>query len=508
MVRVKRWEIIADNLSKAGFSWGCGSAIDSNGRCAETFPKNLDSDDHFDRPFAFNSSERQTPKPKQKKKKGTTMNSLTQFKKISILAFPIALMLVALAQNTQAVSPAPDGGYPGGNTAEGQNALFSLTTGGYNTAVGFLSLRNDTTGQFNTAIGAGTLLANTSDENTATGAGALFSNTNGSDNTANGAFALFSNTTGSHNTATGVQALLSNTTGDENTAIGLDALPFNTTGVHNTANGAFALFSNTIGVHNTATGWQALYSNNGNYNTANGADALYSNTTGIANTAVGSGALGSNTTGVGNTALGEGAGDSVTTASNVICIGSGGANVSNSCYIANIYGNSGPGGNIAVSIDPDGKLGTNPSSRRFKEEIKRMDRASESILAFKPVTFHYKSDTKGTPQFGLIAEEVADVNPDLVVRDKNGEIYTVRYEAVNVMLLNEFLKEHRKVQEQEASITQLKSTVAKQEATIAQQQKGMEAVTARLNEQAAQIQKVSAQLEVSKAAPQTVLNDQ
>ena len=137
-----------------------------------------------------------------------------------------------------------------------------------------------------------------------------------------------------------------------------------------------------------------------------------------------------------------------------------------------------------------------------------MDQTSEAILQLRPVTFHYKSDNTGTPQFGLIAEEVAKVNPDLVVRDKNGEIYTVRYDAVNAMLLNEFLKQHRKVEEQDATITQLKSTVAKQEATIAQQQKGMEVFTASLKEQASQIQKVSDQLELSKPAPRTVGNNQ
>jgi uncharacterized coiled-coil protein SlyX len=159
-------------------------------------------------------------------------------------------------------------------------------------------------------------------------------------------------------------------------------------------------------------------------------------------------------------------------------------------------------------IDSAGQLGTASSSRRFKKEIKLMDQTSEAILALKPVTFHYKSDSTGTAQFGLIAEEVAKVNPDLVVRDEKGEIYTVRYDAVNAMLLNEFLKEHREVQEQKATITQLNSRLAKQEAVIAQQQKGMEAVTARLDEQASQIQKVSAELELNKPAPRTVLNNQ
>ena len=145
-------------------------------------------------------------------------------------------------------------------------------------------------------------------------------------------------------------------------------------------------------------------------------------------------------------------------------------------------------------IDQDGKLGTNSSSRRFKHDIKPMEKASEAILSLKPVTFHYKIDKKETPQFGLVAEEVAEVSPDLVVRDKQGEIYSVRYEAVNAMLLNEFLKEHRKNEQQEATITH--------------QQEQIEALTATLKEQASQIQKVSAQIELSKSAPQTVLNTQ
>ena len=179
-------------------------------------------------------------------------------------------------------------------------------------------------------------------------------------------------------------------------------------------------------------------------NTATGAESLTSNITGIGNTAIGYRAL-TNATDDGNTALGYNAGLNVTTASNVISIGHLGANVSNSCFINNIRGAIGAmGDGIPVLIDSGGQLATSPSSRRFKKEIKPMDKASDAILALKPVTFHYKSDGTGTPQFGLIAEEVADVNPDLVVRDEKGEIYTVRYEAVNAMLLNEFLKEHQK----------------------------------------------------------------
>ena len=143
-----------------------------------------------------------------------------------------------------------------------------------------------------------------------------------------------------------------------------------------------------------------------------------------------------------------------------------------------------------------------------QEEIHGIGDASEALFALHPVTFRYKKkiDPLRALSFGLIAEEVAEVNSALVTLDKEGKPETVRYEAVNAMLLNEFLKEHRKVEQQEASITQLKSTVAKQEATIAQQQRGMDAVTERLNEQAAQIQKVSAQLEASKPAPQMVNN--
>jgi hypothetical protein len=377
-----------------------------------------------------------------------------------------ALVCFALVQNTQAVVPAPDGGYPGGNTAEGQNALLSLSTGAYNTGLGFSSLSATTIGNFNTGIGAGTLLANTADENTATGAGALLSNTIGEDNTADGAFALFSNTEGEGNTATGISALFSNTTGSLNTAIGRDALSDNTTG---------------------------------GFNTANGNNALVSNTTGSGNTANGEVALSNNTTGNSNTALGFAAGTGVTTANNVICIGTLGVNVSDSCYIGNIFGQPvAIFGAAPVLVDSDGKLGTVLSSRRFKHDIKPMDKASETLLVLKPVTFHYKSDSKDTPQFGLIAEEVAEVNPDLVVRDKEGKPYTVRYDQVNAMLLNEFLKEHRKNEQQEATIIHLKQDF---QSKLAEQQKQIEALTNGL-------QKVSAQLELSKPAAQTVNNNQ
>ena len=239
---------------------------------------------------------------------------------------------------------------------------------------------------------------------------------------------------------------------------------------------------------------------------ADGDEALYSNTTGVRNTAYGHRALYTNTTGDSNTALGDSAGSLVFDASNVICIGAQmlGANVSNTTWIGNVYGvtlQSGTTSSVVVSVA--GQLGTVASSERFKKNISTMETASEAILSLRPVTFHYKTDTEGTPQFGLIAEEVAKVNPALVLPDKEGKPYTVRYDAVNAMLLNEFLKEHRKNQEQQTTIAELKSTLAQHEKAfqrnLAEQQKQIAALTAGL-------QKVSAQLEVSKPAPQVVNN--
>jgi trimeric autotransporter adhesin len=626
---------------------------------------------------------------------------------VSLVLIPLLVLnCFGSLPTAQAVIPPPDGGYPGGNTAEGQNAMLNLSSGAYNTAVGFLSLVSDNIGGFNTAIGAGTLLANTANNNTATGAGALLSNTKGLFNTANGAFALLGNTTGSGNTAIGEEALRQNIDGGNNVAIGASgSLAVNTTGSANTAIGAAAMANNTIGnfnialgsnaglnltagdnnieignvgvagesntirigdpvIHaaifmagittmtpampnqmvlvnpasgqlgsadipssgvvstspentavgdqalasntggyNTATGFQALFSNtsaenntavgadallsntgpnntavgsgalfsnqgdpasglgafnnavganslffnvdgnsnnalgesallsnitasdntavgdvalanndstgagDGSFNTAVGAGALFSNVDGNSNNAVGVNALGSNTIGVynnaigfealanningsSNVAIGDSAGLNVTSASNVICIGASvaGANVSNSCYVGSIFGQTSSGG-AAVLINFDGKLGTVVSSQRFKKEIRAMDKTSEALFALKPVTFRYKQeiDEAGTQQFGLVAEDVEKVNPDLVVRDKDGKPYSVRYEQVNAMLLNEFLKEHRTVQELKA--------------TVAQQAKQIETLSAGL-------EKVSAKLQVGESAPQTVRNSQ
>ena len=289
-------------------------------------------------------------------------------------------------------------------------------------------------------------------------------------NTFLGEDALIANTTGNRNTATGFQALLSNTTGLENTAIGHAALYFNTTGGVNTAVGANALQDNTTGNANTAIGDSALLENTtGTENTTIGTGTL-SNSNGNRNTAIGSVALNRNTTGNNNIALGYGAGVSLTTGSNNIDIGNiGQPGESNSIrigkigtqtntHIAGISGATVPTG-VAVIVDGSGHLGTTTSSARYKDAIKPMAKASEAILALKPVAFRYKKelDPDDIPQFGLVAEDVQKVDPDLVVRDDEGKPYTVRYDAVNVMLLNEFLKEHKKVEEQANKIDRLEA---------------------------------------------------
>jgi trimeric autotransporter adhesin len=404
------------------------------------------------------------------------------------LLIPITLACFGLspAPNAFAVTPAPDGGYPGENTAEGDSALLSLTTGSEDTAIGFDALWVNKSGSYNTATGSEALFSNIAGhDNTANGVQALFSNT-GSYNTATGVDALANNTTGHNNAATGWYALFRNTTGHDNTANGYQALsggPVFTppaTGNDNTADGSNALFNNTTGNDNTGSGYNALYSNTtGSHNTASGYEALYK-TLGSHNVGVGFQAGFNLTTGSNNIDIGA-VGNSGDT--NTIRIGKGG--VQTKAFMQGISGASVTGS--AVQVSSSGQLGVATSSARFKDEIKPMDSASEAILALKPVTFRYKQeiDPEGTRQFGLVAEEVEKVNPGLVTRDAQGKVFTVRYEAVNAMLLNEFLKEHREVQEQKA--------------TIAKQQKQIEAL-------AAGLQKVSDQLELSKPAPRTVNN--
>src|SRR5437667_134718 len=297
--------------------------------------------------------------------------------RLGFLLIPLALVWLAISPTARAVTPVPDGGYPNENSAEGDDALFSLTTG-------------------------------------------------------------------SGNTATGFDALYSNTDGNDNTATGFQALVYNTTGYNNTATGQYALFSNTTGSNNIALGFGA----GGNLTT------------------------GSNNIDIGNAGLLAGE-------SKRIRIGQAG--IQTRTFIAGISGATVAGG-VGVIVGSNGQLGTVVSSERFKDVIKPMDKASEAILALKPVTFHYKKelDPDGIPQFGLVAEDVEKVNPALVSRDEQGKPYTVRYEAVNAMLLNEFLKAHRKVETLEAKLAKLEATV----------------------------ERVSAQLEVSKATTQTVLNNQ
>jgi len=342
---------------------------------------------------------------------------------VPFIAIGLLLACLELSPEAQAVVPPPDGGYPGNNTAEGQNALLSRTTGTFNTAIGWFSLESGTAGNYNTGLGAATLVLNTAGENTATGAGALLSNTTGSGNTADGAFALLSNATGFRNAATG----------------------------------RFALFNNTTG----------------SFNTAHGVDALYSNTAGDGNTANGLSALAFNTTGAFNIALGASAGQNLTTGDRNIDIGNlgvaneghtiriGTTEDQSATYIAGIAGQTVGAGGSTCYVDNDGKLGVFLSAHRFKTDIADMATASEAILALRPVTFHYKPelDKTGIPQFGLVAEEVEAINPDLVTRDKEGKVSTVRYEAVNAMLLNEFLKEHCKNQQQEATIARLEKQI-------------------------------------------------
>jgi hypothetical protein len=407
------------------------------------------------------------------------MNPLIQLKTVT-LPLLILSVLACFAPLPMALAllppPPPDGGYPNRTTAEGDSALFNLTTGFNNTANGFQALFSNTGGFANTAVGSQALFSNTATGNTATGASALFSNTNGSDNTANGFNALLNNTTGFDNMASGAFALLHNKIGAQNTACGSTALNGNTEGFSNTAIGAFALESNTAGSNSTATGVNALLNNQtGNFNTANGANALSSNTSGSSNVALGINAGRMLTTGSNNIDIGN---VGVAGESNKIRIGT--RTIHTDTFIAGIFGAPVVNG-TQVFVNPNGRLGTMLSSARFKEAIKPMDKASEAILALKPVTFRYKKnmDPAGTSQFGLVAEDVEKVNPDLVVRDEEGKPYSVRYDQVNAMLLNEFLKEHRKVEQMEKQI---------------------EALTAGL-------QKVSAQLELSKPAPQAVLNN-
>jgi trimeric autotransporter adhesin len=372
-----------------------------------------------------------------RERKITSINPLIQLKTTPPLLITLALLYFGLSPTAKALlpEPPPDGGYPGANTAEGTDALFSLTSGIANTAVGQNALHDNTTGGFNVAIGSSALANNTTGSfNMAVGTDALRDN-NANFNLAIGFRVLFMNTTGNHLTGIGAAALRNNTTASDNTAIGADALRENTTGENNTAIGADALAQNTSAEQNTAIGASALANNNGSFNTAVGYLALLNKTTGGGNTAVGLGALSNITSGENNIAVGQSAGGgNAGGGSNNIYIGNGGSLDSDTIrigiqgtqtrtFLAGISGTAIVSG-APVAVDGNGQLGVALSSRRFKKEIDPMNRASEAILALEPVTFHYKNDKTSTPQFGLIAEGVAKVNPDLVLRDKEGKPYT------------------------------------------------------------------------------------
>jgi trimeric autotransporter adhesin len=446
---------------------------------------------------------------------------------LSYFAVALALLSLSLSPKAQALNPPPDGCYPNLTTAEGCDALNSLTTGAGNTALGWRSLFLNSTGSFNTGVGVGALVLNDADSNTAVGAAALLLNTTGTQNTAIGTAALVNNAA-DDNTATGAFALTANTTGGTletsvagfdlgpNTAVGSGALEMNVDSSANTAVGYNALHNQVTGIvllgdphlaANTAIGFEALVNLTGTasggsnaINTALGYQALADLTDGQANVAVG-GLAGTGlpdssglTAGDANTFVGYSAGDGLTSGSFNVFIGffegPASATESNHTYIRNINNTSVSGGGTdTVTIDlTTGLLGHLSSSRRYKENINPMDQASETLYRLKPATYRYKKEIDKTQRlaFGLIAEEVAEVNPDLVAHNAQGQPESVHYEMVNAMLLNEFLKEHATVQE-------LKKEIA--------------ALTATVKEQTAQIQKVNVRLQLSDSAPQTVAND-
>lgn len=373
----------------------------------------------------------------------------------------------------------------GGNTAVGAQALYSNTTtgvpftlqpvsGNANTAVGFKALYSNTAGYGNTAVGSQALYSNSTsvfedivkfgENNTAVGEQALFSNTTGSSNTATGYWALYSTSTGNSNTASGWAALYSNTTGSDNTAFGVNALVSNTTGTSNTASGQGALHSNSTGISNVATG----------------AYALYSNTTGSSNTASGVGALRSGTTGSNNIAEGFHAGYDLTTGSNNIDIGNGGVTAESNTirigtksthtatYVAGIYG--APVSGSAVFVSSTGQLGVTVSSERFKTGIASMESNTAQLERLRPVTFHLKTDPKGALQYGLIAEEVAKVYPELVIRNESGRIDGVRYDELAPLLLNEVQQQRRKIDAQAAQMSDMQLQLAKLQAALVRTQ--------------------------------------
>jgi hypothetical protein len=309
---------------------------------------------------------------------------------------------------------------------------------------------SSSTGNRNTALGEYALSSNTSgSDNTAVGAEACFSNTSGSSNTGIGSFALGSTTTGLVNTAVGSGALPSNTTGDANSAFGVNAMDFNTTGSNNTAIGVLSLFSVSTGSNNTALGASALNNTTGSGNIGIGKTA---------GTNIGSG---SNNIDIGNNAPGN--------ESNTIRIGTTGTHTA--AYLAGVNGATSSSG-VAVYVNASGQLGTVTSSLRFKEDVEDMGGTTRDLMKLRPVTFHYKApydDGSRLLQYGLIAEEVAKVYPNLVQYDDKGKPFTVRYQALNTMLLNELQKQHAQVEEQKAQLAAQESRIQRLEALLSRQ---------------------------------------
>jgi len=404
----------------------------------------------------------------------------------------------------------------GNSTAYGANALASTTVGG-NTAYGYNALSNNTTGSYNTASGNEALYENTTGNyNTASGHQALEDNSGGSNNTASGFDALFSSTTGSNNTATGYVALGFNGSGSNNTATGYQALSASITGGNNTADGSNALFNNT-GSNNTADGSNALLNNTGgSNNTATGADALstlnFGN--GSNNTASGYKALANNSTGSNNIAIGYIAATNVSGGnSNNIHIGNSGSSGDNgvtrigasgnqtSFYAAGIVGVNVSGATVIVSSN--GQLGVASSSRRYKEDIHDMGDASEGLMRLRPVTFRYKEpfdDGTKPMQYGLIAEEVAEVYPDLVARSADGQIETVKYQLLDPMLLNEVQRQQKEMQAQQTEIRDQKTLVLAQQSQLKTQQALVRNQQIQLRVQQTQIAELASQMKVVQAS--------
>lgn len=359
------------------------------------------------------------------------------------------------------------------NTAVGNSALYLNTTGVWNTATGNSALYFNTTGKGNSAFGTSALTKNTTGNyNAGFGTSALYENTTGNNNAAFGTGSMYKNTTGGYNSAFGNGAMYENEFGSSNTALGASALSTNTSGNNNTAAGAEALFSNSTGGNNAGFGYLSLYANtNGANNDASGYEALYKNTTGQSNSAVGSQALFNNTSGGHNVAVGQDAGYNQTTGSNNIYISHEGVaaesgvtrigtpGTQTTAFIAGIDTAKVTGS--AVYVTSSGQLGVLASSERYKTSIAPMNATNtDKLRQLRPVSFQLKTDPGGAVQYGLIAEEVEKVYPELVIRDEAGKIQGVRYEELTPMLLDQVQRQQSMMESQAEELKQLQQKVA------------------------------------------------